>query len=88
LGATDPPAQDGARSGSLVLAETVLPVTATIGGQTAQVIYAGSAPGQIAGVQQVEVVVPAGAGTGSVAAIITVGGVSSQINTGSAIFLK
>jgi len=52
------------------------------------VIYAGSAPGQIAGVQQVEVVVPAGAGTGSVAAIITVGGVSSQINTGSAIFLK
>jgi uncharacterized protein (TIGR03118 family) len=88
LGATDPLAQDGARNGSLVLAETVLPVTATVGGQTAQVIYAGSAPGQIAGVQQVEVVVPTGAGTGPVAAVITVGGVSSPVNTGAAIYLK
>ena len=88
LGQTDPPGQDGVRYGSLVLAETVAPATATIGGQTAQVIYAGSAPGQIAGVMQVEAVVPSGAGTGPVAAIITVGGVTSQVGTGEAVYLK
>jgi uncharacterized protein (TIGR03118 family) len=85
LGQTDPPGQDGVRYGSLVLAETVAPVTATIGGQAAQVIYAGSAPGQIAGVMQVEMVVPTGAGTGSVPVVITTGGVNS---TGGAVFLK
>jgi len=78
LGQTDPPGQDGVRYGSLVLAETVAPVTATIGGQVATVVYAGSAPGQIAGVMQVELVVPAGAGTGEVPVIVTVGGVASQ----------
>ncbi len=86
LGQTDPPGQDGVRNGSLVLAETVLPVTASVGGQAAQVIYAGSAPGQIAGVQQVELVVPAGAGTGSVPVVITAGGVSSA--AGIPIYLK
>ncbi len=78
LGQTDPPGQDGVRYGSLVLAETVAPVTATIGGQAATVIYAGSAPGQIAGVMQVELVVPTGAGTGEVPVVVTAGGVASQ----------
>jgi uncharacterized protein (TIGR03118 family) len=78
LGQTDPPGQDGVRYGSLVLAETVAPVTATIGGQAATVVYAGSAPGQIAGVMQVELVVPSGAGTGEVPVIVTAGGVASQ----------
>ena len=64
LGQTSPPQLDGVRESSLVLAETVIPVNVTIGGMPAQVIYAGSAPGQIAGVMQVEAVVPAGAGTG------------------------
>jgi uncharacterized protein (TIGR03118 family) len=84
MGQTDPPGQDGVRYGSLVLAEAVAPVTATIGGQTAQVIYAGSAPGQIAGVMQLEMVVPTGAGTGPVPVAITAGGVSSA----GAVFLK
>jgi uncharacterized protein (TIGR03118 family) len=82
LGQTDPPGQDGAKYGSLVLAETVATVTATIGGMPATVIYAGSAPGQIAGVMQVEAVVPTGAGTGSVPVVITAGGVSSQAGIG------
>jgi uncharacterized protein (TIGR03118 family) len=85
LGQTDPPGQDGVRSGSFVLAETVAPVTATIGSQPATVAYAGSAPGQIAGVQQVELIVPAGAGTGSVPVTITTGGVTS---IPAAIYLK
>lgn len=78
LGQTDPAGQDGSRYSSLVLAETVAPVTATVGGKAATVIYAGSAPGQIAGVMQVEVVVPAGAGTGSVPVVITTSGASSS----------
>jgi uncharacterized protein (TIGR03118 family) len=78
LGQTTPPGVDGARYNALVLAETVAPVTMTIGGKTAQVIYAGSAPGQIAGVMMVEAVVPAGAGTGPVPVIIMSGTASSQ----------
>jgi uncharacterized protein (TIGR03437 family) len=85
LGQTDPPGQDGTKSSALVLAETVAPVTASIGGQAGQVVYAGSAPGQIAGLGQVEVVVPAGAGTGGVTVTITTGGVTSA---GTLIFLK
>ncbi len=37
----------------------VLPVSVLIDGQPAQVLYAGAAPGQIAGVLQIDVVVPA-----------------------------
>ncbi len=85
LGQTDPAGQDGSKYGSLVLAETIAPVTATIGGKAATVIYAGSAPGQIAGVMQVEVVVPAGAGTGSVPAVISSSGASS---TAAPVYLK
>jgi uncharacterized protein (TIGR03118 family) len=85
LGQTDPPGQDGVRYGSLVLAEAVLPVTATIGGQAATVIYAGSAPGQIAGLMQVELVIPTGAGTGGIPVVLTTGGVSSA---SAGVFLK
>jgi uncharacterized protein (TIGR03437 family) len=68
-----------------VLAETVAPVTATVGGKAATVIYAGGAPGQIAGVMQVEVVVPAGAGTGAVPVLVTAAGASS---VGASVYLK
>jgi uncharacterized protein (TIGR03437 family) len=74
LGQTDPAGTDGAKYGNLVLAETVTPVTATVGGKAATVIYAGGAPGQVAGVMQVEVVVPTGAGTGAVPVVITSNG--------------
>jgi uncharacterized protein (TIGR03437 family) len=36
-----------------------LAVTATIGGQSAQVVYAGSAPGQSSGLFQINLIVPA-----------------------------
>ncbi len=77
LGLTDPPGQDGAVSSETVIAEAVAKVTVTIGGQTAQVIYAGAAPGQISCLMQVEAVVPAGAGTGAVPVVVTAGGASS-----------
>ena len=53
------------------------PVTVTIGGQQAQVTYAGEAPGLIAGVLQVNAIVPASIGTGNQPIVLTVGGVST-----------
>ena len=88
LGQTDPPGQDGVRMGSLVIAETVATVTATVGGQAATVAYSGSAPGQISGIQQVELIVPAGAGTGQVPVVITAAGVSPQPGSVQAVYLK
>jgi uncharacterized protein (TIGR03437 family) len=88
LGQTDPPGQDGVRMGSLVIAEAVATVTATVGGQAATVAYAGSAPGQISGIQQVELIVPTGAGTGLVPVVITAGGVSPQPGSVQAVYLK
>jgi uncharacterized protein (TIGR03437 family) len=53
------------------------PVTATIGGVTAPVIYAGPAPGEVNGVMQVDLTVPTGL-TGAQPVIITVNNVASQ----------
>ena len=58
---------------------TMLPVKATIGGIGAAVSYHGSAPGEAAGILQVDAVVPAGVTPGAaVPVIITVGGQPSQ----------
>ncbi len=57
----------------------VLPVAVTIGGIPAAIEYAGSAPGEIAGVLQVNAVVPQGTAPGpSVPVVLTVGGATSQ----------
>jgi uncharacterized protein (TIGR03437 family) len=53
------------------------PVTATIGGVTAPVIYAGPAPGEVNGVMQVDLTVPTGM-TGAQPVIISVNNVASQ----------
>ena len=71
-GPTDPPGQDGAIT-SEFFHEPVLPVSLTIGGQPATVVFAGSAPGLIAGVMEVEAIVPTGAGAGAVPVVLTVG---------------
>jgi uncharacterized protein (TIGR03437 family) len=56
-----------------------LPVTATVGGQNATVIYAGGAPGEVAGLMQTNVQIPAGIATGnSVPVVLRVGSASSQ----------
>ena len=59
------------------LPQPVAAVTVTLGGVAAEVRYAGGAPGLIAGVMQVNVVVPDGL-AGSVPLVLTVGGVASQ----------
>ena len=74
---TEPPGQDGLVTGD-ILRTPVAPVSLTIGGKSAQVTYAGSSPGQLSGVLQVEAVVPSGAGAGAVPVVLTVGAASSQ----------
>ena len=76
-GVEDPAAQDGAVSGDFIRTP-VAPVSATIGGQAAQVVFAGSSPGLLTGVLQVEVIVPTAAGTGAQPVVLTVGTASSQ----------
>ncbi|MDQ6707396.1 MAG: hypothetical protein M3Z85_15640, partial [Acidobacteriota bacterium] len=55
------------------LKKSVLPVSVTIGGRPAQVTYAGSAPGFVAGVLQVNAIVPAGVQASPANVVITVG---------------
>ena len=52
-------------------------VTATVGGKPAQVTYYGAAPGEVAGLMQVNVQIPAGVQPGDVPVVISVGGVAS-----------
>jgi uncharacterized protein (TIGR03437 family) len=56
-----------------------LPVSLTIGGQAAQVLYAGSAIGAVQGVTQIQAVIPAGL-TGAVPVVLTAGSAASQSN--------
>jgi len=76
-GQTDPAGADGQVAGN-VLPKPVLPVSVQIGGLDAEILYAGAAPGIIAGVLQVNVRVPAGVRPGySVPVVLTVGTASS-----------
>ena len=79
-GQTDPPGLTGSVIAS-DLKKPVLPVTVTIGGQPAQVVYAGSSPGLISGIMQVNAQVPDGIASGAaVPLVMTVGGINSKLN--------
>jgi uncharacterized protein (TIGR03437 family) len=74
-GQTDPPGIDGSIVSSPNLHHPLAPVAASIGGQNADVTYAGSAGDQVSGMFQVNVLVPSSIPSGgSVPVIITVGG--------------
>lgn len=77
-GQTDPPGVDGQITGA-VLPKPLLPVTVLIDGLEAEVQYAGAAPELIAGVIQVNAVVPAETHSGqAVSIMLVVGQASSQ----------
>ncbi len=74
LGVTNPPVGDGVASPSNPPAQTQAPVTVTIGGQNANVSFAGLTP-TLVGLYQVNVTMPAGVTPGSaVPVLLTVAG--------------
>ena len=75
-GQTLPAGVDG-KPAAAPLPQPLANVAVTLGGVPAQLRYAGGAPGQIAGLMQVNVVVPAGL-SGAVSVVLTAGGVASQ----------
>ena len=76
-GQTDPAGQDG-RVIATDLRRPLLPVTATIGGRPADVLYAGSAAMQVSGIFQINIRVPDDIEPGAVPLEVRVGGVASQ----------
>jgi uncharacterized protein (TIGR03437 family) len=75
-GQTNPGGVDGQIAGAGSLPVPLLPVTATIDNKPADVLYAGAAPGMVAGVIQVNLRIPSKASSGQVQIVLNVGGVS------------
>lgn len=78
-GQTSPPGVDGKVAASPA-PQPVLPVTVFIGGQSVKPLYAGGAPGEIAGVMQINVRIPTGIQIGSAVPVsLQVGSASSPV---------
>jgi uncharacterized protein (TIGR03437 family) len=74
LGAVNPPVAEGAAAATASM--TTNPVTLTIGGAMAQVIYAGVTPGY-AGLYQINTAVPTGISGDALPVVITIAGQTS-----------
>ncbi len=83
-GLMSPPVPDGAVTRDL--SAPVSPVSVQIGGANAQVVYAGSAPGLVSGVLQLNVLVPQSELSGNVPVVVTIAGASSQ--TGATVSVR
>jgi uncharacterized protein (TIGR03437 family) len=81
-GAVNPPVADGAATPvtGLVQIPSSTPVSVTIGGQSATVIFAGLTPGLIA-LLQLDITVPSGLAAGNYPMIVTIGGQVSNSAT-------
>lgn len=77
LGATSPASADGQIYGSTLM-PAVANVSVMIGNMNCRVLYAGSAPGLVAGAAQINVEVPVGVASGDQPVVVTVDGVASQ----------
>ena len=79
-GQTDPDGMDGVLNAEVLpVPKPVLPVTVEINGEMAEVTYAGGAPGEVAGMLQVNARIPASVPHGmAVPVTITVGAATSQ----------
>ena len=77
LGAVSPVITAGSAASLTVLSNTTSPVTVTMGGKSAQVLFAGLAPG-FAGLYQINAIVPSGiAAASDVPVVITAAGQQS-----------
>ena len=84
-GQTDPPGVDG-KLASDVYPKPKLPVSVTIGGQPAEILYYGAAPTLVAGVLQINARVPATVAPGAgVPVVLAVGQVNSRLDVTVAI---
>jgi uncharacterized protein (TIGR03437 family) len=79
-GQTDPLGMDGVINGTtLPLPKPALPVSVQINGEIAQVLYAGAAPGEVAGMLQINAEIPVDVPSGTAVPVtITVGAATSQ----------
>ncbi len=77
-GQTAAPGDSGALGASDPFQMVVAPVTVSIGGQPATVLYSGAVPGSVQGLYQVNAVVPPTAPSGVVPIRLTVNGVPAQ----------
>ena len=78
-GETAPAGVDG-KPAVLPLPKPLATVTVTIGGEPVEVVYVGGAPGEVAGVMQLNVKIPENIGTGSVPVVLMVGTASSRVD--------
>jgi uncharacterized protein (TIGR03437 family) len=76
-GITDPVSQDGLLATS-VYPKPRQPVTVRIGGKDAEVLYAGAAPGLVAGIFQINAKVPEGLAPGPQPVVVQIGTASSS----------
>jgi uncharacterized protein (TIGR03437 family) len=81
---SNPPANSGDPALVTPLSQTTSPVTVSIGGQQAQVQFAGLAPGFV-GLYQMNVAVPANIGAGNQPILISVGGKTSPASVGGSL---
>ena len=55
-----------------------LPASVAVKGQTAEILYAGAAPGEVAGLMQINIRLPLGLAAGNIPIALSVGGAASQ----------
>jgi uncharacterized protein (TIGR03437 family) len=79
-GAVNPAVVEGGVAPANPLSWVTAAYSATVNGEAAQVLYAGTAPGLVFGVYQVNVQLPADVATGQANIVVTIGGVQSQAN--------
>jgi uncharacterized protein (TIGR03437 family) len=77
-GQTIPAGVDGAIANSTVLPKPKLPVQVQINGEPAEVLYAGAAPGAVAGLFQVNARIPSDVPSGEISVSVQVGSAASQ----------
>ena len=78
-GLLSPSGQDGAVVTADSLPRVILPVSAEVGGQPAEVLYAGGGPGIVEGIIQMNLRIPKGAPTGpAVPIVLRIGDRTSQ----------
>jgi uncharacterized protein (TIGR03437 family) len=77
-GQTDPGGVDGQLARGTTLPKPKLPVEVWIGGKRAEVLYAGAAPGQVAGLFQVNARIPLDTPEGEASVLVKVGEATSQ----------